>query len=357
MSMPIAGLKVVEIDDTDDPLKAAEKMIRNRKPLGIFDKFEMGDSLLAADESLEGQRGEFTRWLGAEFNMSRAAATSLMKIASVVATDDRAIVAEQFDLGALYELTRTDPGRAALPLAIDAARLGEHITAAYAKRLITSQAAAQREAYVVSLPDAVRIDCCDIRDFSVPNDSVDLVFTDPPYDEASVPLYEEVARFARRVLRPGGWCLAYTGKMYLARIHYLMKRHLRYSFQFDVPHTRPTLIQSLAIEQSGKYIVGYRYQPGKPWWEPVSDRVAGAVEKALHKWQQPFEEAEQLVSGLCPKGGVVCDPMCGSGTTLAAALKLGRQVIGADIDEDAIRITKKRLAEVLAELESDDDVE
>ena len=242
-----------------------------------------------------------------------------------------------------------------MPLAIDAARLGEHITAAFAKRLITSQAVAQQEAFVVSLPETVRIDCCDIRDFSVPDHSVDLVLTDPPYDEASVPLYEEVARFARRVLRPGGWCLAYTGKMYLARIHYLMKKHLRYSFQFDVPHARPTLIQSLAIEQSGKYIVGYRYQPGKPWWEPVSDSVAGAVEKSLHKWQQPIEEAEQLISGLCPDRGVVCDPMCGSGTTLAAALKLGCQVIGADVDEDAVRITKERLADVVAALEGNSD--
>ncbi len=227
MNMPNLGPRSgVEIDDTDDPLNAATKLIRNRKPLGILNKFEMGDSLRAADEALEGQRGEFTRWLRTEFDMSRAAANSLMKVASAVASDDRAVVADQFDVGALYELTRTDSGRGALPLAIGAARLGEHITAAYAKRLITSQAARQREAFVVSLPDAVRIDCCDIRDFSVPEHSVDLVLTDPPYDEASVPLYEEVARFAPRTLRTGGWCLAYTGKMFLARIHYRMKRHL-----------------------------------------------------------------------------------------------------------------------------------
>ena len=60
----------------------------------------------------------------------------------------------------------------------------------------------------------------------------------------------------------------------------------------------------------------------------------------MHVWQQPIEEAEQLISGLCPEGGVVCDPMCGSGTTLAAALKLGRQVIGADLDQDAVPLRK-----------------
>ena len=115
MSMPFLDPgKSIEIDASDDPLDAATKAIRSRKPLGILNKFEMGDSLVAADEALEGQRGAFTRWLRTEFDMSRAAATGLMKIASAVVSDDRAIVAEQFDVGALYELTRTDPGRAAL---------------------------------------------------------------------------------------------------------------------------------------------------------------------------------------------------------------------------------------------------
>ena len=58
MNMPNLGPRSgVEIDDTDDPLNAATKLIRNRKPLGILNKFEMGDSLRAADEALEGQRG------------------------------------------------------------------------------------------------------------------------------------------------------------------------------------------------------------------------------------------------------------------------------------------------------------
>ncbi len=52
----------------------------------------------------------------------------------------------------------------------------------------------------------------------------------------------------------------------------------------------------------------------------------------------------------------MCDPMCGSGTTLVAALKLRRQIIGADMDPEAVRITEQRLAGVLAEMESDTSV-
>ncbi len=225
-----------------------------------------------------------------------------------------------------------------------------------AKRILKDLARTERESGVVRLPDTLQIHCCDIRQLDLAEESVDLLLTDPPYDERSVPLYGEVAKLAQRCLRPNGWCLAYTGKMYVARIHFLMKKHLRYTFQFDVPHQKSTLIESLQIEQNGKYIVGYRHEPGKPFWEPVSDRVCGNVEKALHKWQQPIEEAVQLISGLCPEGGVVCDPMCGSGTTLVAALKLGRQIIGADMDPEAVRITEQRLAGVLAEMESDTSV-
>lgn len=55
----------------------------------------------------------------------------------------------------------------------------------------------------------------------------------------------------------------------------------------------------------------------------------------------------------CPESGVVCDPMCGSDTTLAAALKLRRQIIGADVDADAVEITKRRVAERVDEVAID----
>lgn len=340
----------------NDPTYEVEcvRVIEQCKPRSITDKFAMGDALRKLDARLASERGAFTKVLKTKLKMSRPTATNLMKLAAAVRPEDRETVSNEFDLGALYELTRSKESTQALAAAIESARAGDHITAAIAKRLLVKQATADREGGIVVLPDTFRIECCDMRSFEVEPASVDIVLTDPPYDLVSVLLYEEVAKLAARCLRPGGWCLAYAGKMYLARIHYRMKKHLDYAFQFDVPHLKPTLIKSLGIEQNAKYIVAYRHQPGKPWWNPVSDRVVGKVEKTLHKWQQPIEEAEQLIRALCPQGGVVLDPMCGSGTSLAAALNLGCQVIGADIDPEAVQITKKRLANVLCELHRND---
>jgi hypothetical protein len=333
-------------EKTDEDLVPTELVRRNQERV-IRDKFQTGDLLRQALTSMAAEKGAFTRWLRDEFNMTRQAANSLMQISAAVVPQVREIVARNFDIGSVYELCRSQQGESALAIAIQRAQQGEHISAGLAKRLLQGEARAVREQSVVTLPKKIRIEKCGIQELKVEPGTVDMILTDPPYDEASVPLYEAVAKFAAGCLRPGGWCLAYAGKMYLARIHFLMKKHLEYTFQFDVPHERSTLIESLGIEQNGKYIVGYRFDPQKPWWTPVCDRVCGVVEKTLHKWQQPIEEAEQLISGLCPEGGIVCDPMCGSGTTLAAALKLGRQVIGADVDPEAVLITKQRLATLL----------
>ncbi|MGI6154111.1 MAG: DNA methyltransferase [Christensenellaceae bacterium] len=45
-------------------------------------------------------------------------------------------------------------------------------------------------------------------------------------------------------------------------------------------------------------------------------------------------------------GELVCDPFLGTGTTGAAALKLGREFVGADVDEDAVTLARARLAEI-----------
>lgn len=48
----------------------------------------------------------------------------------------------------------------------------------------------------------------------------------------------------------------------------------------------------------------------------------------------------------CPPNGIVLDPMCGSGTTLVVAKKLGRKYVGIDINVEYVEMAKKRLSAI-----------
>jgi DNA modification methylase len=64
----------------------------------------------------------------------------------------------------------------------------------------------------------------------------------------------------------------------------------------------------------------------------------------------PEELAETCIRAGCPEGGTVLDPFAGSGTTLAAALKLGRSAIGIDLNRDYLALAERRCKEAAAEM-------
>ncbi len=77
------------------------------------------------------------------------------------------------------------------------------------------------------------------------------------------------------------------------------------------------------------------------WELPILAPVA--KERNGYPTQKPEELLERLVLALSGPGGAVLDPCCGSGTTLAAALKHGRLACGIDKSPVAIRYARKRL--------------
>ncbi|MBX3231850.1 MAG: site-specific DNA-methyltransferase [Labilithrix sp.] len=76
-------------------------------------------------------------------------------------------------------------------------------------------------------------------------------------------------------------------------------------------------------------------------------------ERTGYPSQKPELLLERLVSALSDPGDLVLDPYMGSGTTLAAAAKLGRSFVGADASEVAFGITQKRLEDLGVAFEED----
>ena len=78
----------------------------------------------------------------------------------------------------------------------------------------------------------------------------------------------------------------------------------------------------------------------------------GGAEKASHAWQEGEAETEYFLSHLAKPGSVVCDPCCGSSTTLYVARRLGYKAIGIDQDPGAIALSKERLRESRSKTEA-----
>jgi DNA modification methylase len=77
--------------------------------------------------------------------------------------------------------------------------------------------------------------------------------------------------------------------------------------------------------------------------ESVLDYLGGNREKQHHEWEQPEIECAHFLTRLVPRGGVVLDPCCGSGTTLMVAKRLKLTGTGIDCDPSAIALARTRL--------------
>ena len=79
------------------------------------------------------------------------------------------------------------------------------------------------------------------------------------------------------------------------------------------------------------------------WWSDVGP-VSCQNENVGYPTQKPVKLLCRIIHASSDFGDVVLDPFCGSGTTLVAAHATGRKWIGIDINEDALAITRERLA-------------
>lgn len=183
----------------------------------------------------------------------------------------------------------------------------------------------------------------------VPDESVDLIFTDPPYDRDSIPLYALAAEIGVRVLKPGGFLLAMAGGLYADQHLAAMSQHMAYFWTF---HVQLTGRNTGSVHPGGNPIpIITRVKPiyafVKGWGSPrtvVYDPFGGSGnDKRYHKWGQDLSSARYYIDCFSQEGDLVLDPFCGGGTTLAACKYLRRRWVGFDQDAAAVAQTTHRL--------------
>jgi len=83
---------------------------------------------------------------------------------------------------------------------------------------------------------------------------------------------------------------------------------------------------------------------GDVWDMPIVAPVA--KERTGYPTQKPEALLTRLVLALTDSGDLVIDPYCGSGSSVAAAVKAGRSAIGIDENPEAIAVATKRMEDI-----------
>ncbi len=183
--------------------------------------------------------------------------------------------------------------------------------------------------------------------------SVDVVLVDPPYDKDAVEdLYSHISTVAGRILKEGGSLLCMCGGSHLdkAFIELGTDKRLRYNWDLAYVCRRGTpLIHTRRVTTAVKHVLWYvkGAYGGSIAYDLIEAPADGGADKEHHVWGQSVEGVKEILRRITKDGDVVCDPMCGGGSTVVASLELGgRKIIACDIDEKAVKTTKQRVREL-----------
>lgn len=215
------------------------------------------------------------------------------------------------------------------------------------ERLVREWAARDegKDAAESHVPGTVDIRHVDFRELEIESNSIDLVFTDPPYPAEFLDLWYDLGEFAAKALRPSGMLVAYSGQFHLPEVIQALCSHLEYVWLGSL-HTpgQHNQIMQRHVRSAAKPLLFFAAPPAEPgcWFDDAY--VSEERKKDLHDWQQSPGAARYYIETLTDPAALVCDPFLGSGTTAFVAHELGRSFIGCDTDESAVATARARFA-------------
>ena len=233
---------------------------------------------------------------------------------------------------------------------------------------------------------------------SIPDESVDFVFADPPYFlsndgftvksgkavsvnkgawdksfgfETEMDFHEAWIIECLRVLKPNG-TIAISGTYHsIYKCGFLLQK-LECRIINDIVWFKPNGAPALAGRnftashetilwaskgKKAKHIFNYSLSKN---WNAENDKLLNKGKQMRSVWsipstpkreklegnhptQKPLEVLRRLVAMCTNEGDTVLDPFCGSGTTGVACVLLQRNFIGIDLDESYLELSAKRM--------------
>jgi 16S rRNA G966 N2-methylase RsmD len=198
--------------------------------------------------------------------------------------------------------------------------------------------------------DQLKLFRADIREITpadIPDNSVQLIFTDPQYDKPSLSFYKVLAVLAERILMEGGSLITYIGQYALPVIlDYILKNStLKYYWELAVLHSGAQMpMYSKHIRVDWKPLLWFYKGDAPTILYDIHDSIKSDIpDKLGHDWAQSTREASYCIQILTYEGQTVVDPFCGSGTTAIAALNLKRNFVGSDINADTLELARANI--------------
>lgn len=225
----------------------------------------------------------------------------------------------------------------------------------------------------------LRGDCLELlREF--PNESVDLILTDPPYginynsNWSKDGAYRESVKSVDGIYNDGSDNTAFLDEV-VFELHRVLRndRHFYWFTRWDrIPLQLPILEKHFSIKNAivwkknnwsmgdlqgayaGQYEVILFAQKGRRILNEVDGRRRHPdvleynrvpATKLRHSHEKPEDLIEFLIKKSSNIGEIVLDPFAGSGTTASCAKRLRRSFVTMELDEDYARITEDRISE------------
>jgi DNA modification methylase len=189
-------------------------------------------------------------------------------------------------------------------------------------------------------------DCLELMK-DIPSGSVDAVITDPPYPKEYLHCWDTLGVGASNALKLGGYCLTYSGQLFMPQVLTRMTEHLDYRWCIALMHAQSQIVWPARTTVKWKPIFVFQNgkvdETGLPLHRDIIP--ARGMDKRFHEWGQNEREAGELILSFTNEGETILDPFMGSGTTGVACVQTGRNFIGIEIDEGYFKIAQKRIAE------------
>lgn len=219
----------------------------------------------------------------------------------------------------------------------------------------------------------------------LPDSSIDLVVTDPPYnlnkdygDTKDYLSFDEYLKFSydwlsecKRVLKENGTIYIFMGMQYISYIYKILEKDLGLKFNSwitwyytqGIGKTKgfsPRHDDILMFTKNEKYVfnldsirVPQKYyrsinnmrgsNPGNVW--EFSHVHYCSQNRKEHPTQKPEALYERMILASSNENDFVLDPFFGSGTCLRVCQQLKRNCIGIEINKEYCELAKKRLLE------------